>query len=62
MYYFSSFILNHPNHGFIEEDYPSEKVVIVEEELNRVDINDIGNLENLIRFVFIDEECGNFKV
>ena len=62
MYYFSSFILNHLNYGFIEEDYPSEEVVIVEEELNRVDINDIGNLENLIRFVFIDEECGNFKV
>ena len=41
---------------------PSEEVVIVEEELNLVDIDDIGNLENLPRFVFIDEECGNLKV
>ena len=41
---------------------PSKEVVIVEEELNLVDIDDIGNLENLPRFVFIDEECGNLKV
>ena len=41
---------------------PSEEVVIVEEELNLVDIDDLGNLENLPRFVFIDEECGNLKV
>ena len=38
------------------------KVVIVEEELYRVDIDDIGNLEDLPRFVFIDEECWNLKV
>ena len=51
------------NHGFIEENNPSEKVVIVEEELNGVDIDDIENLENLPRFVlFIDEECGNLKL
>ena len=36
-------------HGFIEEDNPSEKFVIVEEELNGIDIDDIGNLENLPR-------------
>ena len=59
MFYLSSFI---SNYGFFEEDNPSEKVVIVEEELNRVDINDIGNLQNLPRFMFIDEECGNLKV
>ena len=44
--YFSSFIFkkkNKKNHGFIEEDKPSEKVVIVEEELNRFDIDDIKN-------------------
>ena len=50
------------NHGFIEEDNPSEKVVIVEEELNRVDIDDIGNLVDLLRFVFIDEACLDLKV
>ena len=27
-----------------------------------IDINDIGNLENLLRVVFIDEERGNLKV
>ena len=59
MFSFSSFILNH---GFIEEDNPSEKVAIFEEELNHVDIDDIGNLENSPRFVFSDEECGNLKV
>ena len=38
------------NHVLIEEeDNPSEKVVIVEEELDG-----IGNLEDLLRLVFID--------
>ena len=59
LFYFSSFILIH---GFIEENNPSEKVVIVKEELNCVDIDDIGNLESLPRFVLIDEECENLKV
>ena len=49
-------------HGFIEEDKPSENAVIVEEELNRFNIDGIENLDNLPRFVFIDEECGNLKV
>ena len=33
----------------------SQKVVI------GFDIDDIGNLEDLLRIVFIDEECGNLK-
>ena len=33
--------------GFIEEDKPSENIVIVEEELNPFDIDGIENLENL---------------
>ena len=46
------------NHVLIEEeDNPSEKVVIVEEELDG-----IGNLEDLLRLVFIDKGCGNLKV
>ena len=49
-------------HGFIEEDKPSENIAIVEEELNRFDIDGIENLENLPRFVFINKECGNLKV
>ena len=47
---------------FIEEDNPSEKVVIVEEELDGIHIDDIGNLEDLPRLVFINEECRNLKV
>ena len=41
--YFSSFIFK-KNHSFIGEDNPSEKVVIVVEELEGIDIDDIGNL------------------
>ena len=33
----------------------SQKVVI------GIDIDDIGNLEDLLRVVFVDEECGNLK-
>ena len=50
------------NHGFIEEDKPSEKVVIVEEELNRFDIDDIKNYQDLPRFVLIDEDCENLNL
>ena len=46
------------NHVFIEvEDNPSDKVVMVEEELDGT-----GNLMGLPRLMFIDEECGNLKV
>ena len=30
--------------------------------LDGTDIGDIGNLEDLLRIVFIHEECGNLKV
>ena len=33
-----------------------------EEELDCIDIDDIGNLETLPRLVFINEECGNLIV
>ena len=36
--------------------------LIVNEELDSPDIDDIGNLEDLLRVVFIYEECGNLKV
>ena len=35
---------------------------MVKEELDRIDIDDIRNLEDLLRMVFIHEECGNLKV
>ena len=58
----SSFIFKE-NHVFIEEeDNPSDKVAMVEEELGRIDIDGIGNLVGLPKLMFIDEECGNLKV
>ena len=50
---------NLKNHCFIQEGNPSEKVIIVEEELDDTDIDDIGNLEDSPRLVFIHEKCEN---
>ena len=36
--------------------------MIVKEELDGIDTDDIGNLEDLLRIVFIHEECGNLEV
>ena len=36
--------------------------MIVKEELDGIDIDDIGNLEDLLSIVFIHEECVNLKV
>ena len=33
-----------------------------EEELDYIDIDDIGNIEESPRLVFIDEECGNLII
>ena len=49
----SSFIFKE-NQVLIVEDNPSEKIVIVEEELDG-----IGNLEDLLKLVLIYEECWN---
>ena len=38
------------------------EVVIFEEELDGIDLDDIGNLEDLLSVVPIDEACGNLKV
>ena len=38
------------------------KKMIVEEDLDCIDTDDIGNLEDSPRLVFIDEECGNLIV
>ena len=62
LFYFSSFIFQKKSRFHSGICNPSEKVVTVEEELNLVDIDDIGNLEDLPGFALIDEECGNFKV
>ena len=47
---------------FIFTCNPSEKNVIFEEELDCIDIDYIGNVEDSPRLVFIDEECGNLIV
>ena len=51
------------NHVFIEgKDNPSDKVVMVEEELDDIDIDGIGNLVDLPRLMLINEQCGNLKI
>ena len=61
-FFYFLFLFSKKNHGFIEEDNPSEKVVTVEEKLNFVDLDDIGDFGGLPRLVFIDEECGKHRV
>ena len=56
---FPNFIFKE-NQVIVEKDNPSEKNVT--EELDAIDIDDIGNLEDLLRIIFIHEECGNLKV
>ena len=48
--------------AFVEEENPSEKIVIVEEGLDGIDIDDIRNLEDSPRLVVIHEECENLIV
>ena len=51
------------NYVFIEEENnPLDKVGIFEEELYGIDIDGIGNLMDLARLLFIDEECENLRV
>ena len=38
------------------------KVNTVEEEQDGINITSIGNLMDLPKLMFIDEECGNLKV
>lgn len=38
---------------------PQKKFAIVREELDSVDVDGIGSLEDLHRLVLINEECGN---
>ena len=41
---------------------PSDKIAIVEDELDGIDRDDTGDLEDLLRLVLISEECRNSKV
>ena len=60
--FISLVLFSKKNHRFIQEVNLSEKVVIVEEELDGIDINENGNLEDSPRLVLFDEECGNLIV
>ena len=40
---------------------PSNKVNVVEEEQDGIYIDGIGNLMDLSKLMFIDEECRNLK-
>ena len=46
---------------FFEEENP-QKVNTVEEEQDGINITGIGNLMDLPKLMFTDEECGNLKV
>ena len=61
MFYFSSIIFKNITVS-LKKATLQKKNVIVEEELDCIDIDDIGNLEDLPRLVFIDQECGNLVV
>ena len=54
--FLSSFIFKE-NH-IVEENNPSEKNVTED----GIDIDDIGNLEDLLRIAIVHEECWNLKV
>ena len=60
-FYFSSFIFK-VNQVLVEENNPSKFFLIIKEELEGIHIDDIGNSEDLLRIVFIHEECANLKV
>ena len=59
---FLMFLVFKENRILIEEDNPSEKILMVKEELDRIDRDGIRNLEDLLRLVLINEECWNSKV
>ena len=59
--YFIFLVLFSEKLASIDEDNPSEKFVTAEEELDGIDIDDIGNLEDSPRLVFIEEERENLN-
>ena len=62
-FYFSTFIFK-DKHVLVEPHNPLEKIKIkeVKEEVDGINIDGIGNLEDLPGIVFIHGECGNLKV
>ena len=60
MFYFSSIIFKNITVSLKKQLF--RKKFIVEEELDCIDIDDTGNLEDSPRLVLINEECGNLIV
>ena len=60
-FYFIFFKRAKNAHIYVYFRLHSQKVIIVEEKQDGVDIDDIGNLKDLLRVVFINEEYGNLK-
>ena len=56
-----SFFIQRKSRFIKDGGNPSKRYVIVDEPLNGIDIDGIGNLEDLPIVVFIDEECENIK-
>ena len=61
MFYFSSIIFKNITVS-LKNVTLQKKNVTVEEELDCIDIDYIGNLEDSRRLVFIDEVCGSLIV
>ena len=59
--YFIFVVLFSKYYGFVKKA-TLQKKFIFEKELDRIDRDDIGNLEDSPRLLFIDEEYGNLIV
>ena len=56
------FLFSKNKSRFHSRRQPFRKIIIAEEELDGIGIDDIANLEDSPRFVFIDEKCENLIV
>ena len=61
LFFFSSFVFKKITVSF-KKSNSSEKNVIVEKDVDCIDIDDIGNLEDSARLVLNDRELGNLIV
>ena len=62
IFQFVSCFIFKENHVLIIKDNPSEKVALVEKELNGTDRDSSGNLGNSLRLDLINEKCFNPNV
>ena len=60
LFYFSNFIFKKITISFKKVTF--QKKMLVQEKLDYIDIDDIGNIVDSPKLVFTDEECGNLIV